>query len=239
MGARRLRRSILAALIPLWASLQPALAQELKVVDGVAGGRVLEASFGWPCPLRQARHSLGVSSLTARDVASVSNQMASISEVVELTHMAEPRLQIVSAEYDEVRISLEGDDEEMEFLREYLGVSPAFATGTGLQRRRPVTTIVFPSVTYDFDTQTLRRYRRIVARVQQPAAPASDGRFSRAAAATNPHVEVTRSVLAYGIVFQFPIEEEGVYRIHGALLRQWLTAAGQSPSSVDASSIRL
>ncbi len=220
---------------------QPALAQRIVVgaIDQDNGGVTLEMTAQWKLSLQQTLDSLGVAQFDANTAAAATGGWLTTSHEVELPSLAPPLVRVMASDYDEVRLPLTGDvDESLQEFLEMMGRPAAFNGGIGLSRGSALASIAFQPLSYDAATGTLRRYRRIVARVD--FAPASERvRNERALAARNPHLDVTQSVLADGAIVKIPILEEGVYRIDHEQMQELASTAGIDIQNIRPSQIKL
>ncbi|MFW5973188.1 MAG: type IX secretion system sortase PorU, partial [Bacteroidota bacterium] len=211
----------------------------LRTVDDDPGGRTLELTIDWPASLSQVVDSLEGRVLDEAAAGLLSGGWWSWSEQVELPSLASPSVRLVSADYDEVRIAEPGSvSEELGQLLEMLGTPVVYDAGVGLERRRPVASIAFRPIHFDRESGVLKRYRRITAAVRY--SEPSGGTLGRASLVTrNPHLSVSRSALADGLVFKIPIRDEGVYRISHTMLQQMLSGTGMEAADVRPSEIKL
>ena len=131
-----------------------------------------------------------------------------------------------------VRVSLAEYDESPHEPVAGLGDAPASVVGLGLARKRPTATLVARLATYDSTSSVLRKYRRMQIEVtfdmQVRTIPTSD----------NPHLAVSRSVLAEGQFFKLAIQNEGVYRIDRAFLES-LPGLATNVESIDPANVRV
>jgi hypothetical protein len=226
----------IAALLVSWLSvLAPAQAQRaqgvltqdeaprgpLRVVDRTERGVVFEAEVRWTTPLAEAVKAGGDLHRVALHAVRGDGL---VTETLPLPSLADPTVEILAADYDEVPYAPPAGAE-----LDGTFVGPvAEVVAVGLERKRPTGTFLTRMLHYDPERQTLRRYRRVVASVRFAGAPRPPGAASRVGS-DNPHLAVQQSVLAAGTWFKVPVRKEGVYRIDRSLLE----GLGLNPSSVD------
>ncbi len=203
----------------------------LRVVEASAAGVTYEVVARWDGPLSASVHPGAF--VTVQDAA---RGLPALGERVELPSLAPPTVTVLAAEFDEVALPFSAEAAEATGL-----VGPAAdVERIGLERRRPVGTVVARLLQADPEAGVLRRYRRLRVRVQFPAAqrparPSSSPGFALRGGEDNPHLTVDRSVLAEGTWFKVPIAREGVYRLD----RAFLAAIGAGPDGVDPDRVRV
>lgn len=240
MGKRlRTAPSFLVLLLVAAAFAPAAVGQtvQFRTVEETSAGRVIEVTASWPLTLPAAIDSAQAATLTAETFEAIAVGMALASETYGLPSLALPTVRLVGSEYDEVRLAPGADADA---LVEALAPQEVQALGLGLLRKEPVATLSVPLVTYDASQQTLRRYRRVLVALDYASESAAGPRAARAIAAAvgsddNPHLAVSRSVLADGTVFKIPVTEEGIYRID----RAFVEALGLDPGQLDPDRIRI
>ncbi|MFN3597011.1 MAG: type IX secretion system sortase PorU [Rubricoccaceae bacterium] len=135
---------------------------------------------------------------------------ATASATVDLRAAVPPQVSVLAADYDEVSLPVA----QRAALAEAFGGPAAEVVGAG-EYRRTLTGIVRFRMLH-VEGQTLRRYRRLVVVVRRAAL--RDAFLTTGGASDNPHLAVTRSVLADGTWFKIPIRREGIYRLDAAYL---------------------
>ena len=147
------------------------------------------------------------------------------SVVLDLPALVQPSVRVLEAEYDEYSFEpVKGVGEEA-----------AVVVGLGLSRKRPAATLVARLVTYDSTSAKLRRYRHMRIEVMHPVnqhVPTSYG------TSDNPHLDVSRSVLADGQFFKLAVSETGVYRIDRTFLES-LPGLDTPVGSIDPDQVRI
>ncbi len=235
----RVAHAFLLAAVAVLGCVQIASGQQSRVttLESSTGGVTLEFTAVWEVSLRQTLDSLGFSVFDDRIPSAATGGWVTSSKEIELPAAASPTVQVISSDFEEVRLPL-ATEESLAELLEILARPAAFDGGVGISRGAAIGSIAFQPLSYDRETETLRRYRRIVARVEYGAA---SRRFQgvRAVTAGNPHLDVTQSVLADGTVFKIPILEEGVYRIDYALLERMAGEANITVSGIRPDEIKL
>lgn len=217
------------------------LAQQTAVSTLAADGDgvTLEMRASWGVSLRQTVDSLGIAVFDEQTASAATGGWLTTSEEVVLPVLASPLVRVTASDYEELRLALTDDvDASLDEFLDMLARPAAFNGGIGTSRGSALASVAFQPLSYDPETETLRRYRRIVARVD--FAPASQRvQEMRMLAAGNPHLEVSQSVLADGTVIKIPILEEGVYRIDHGLLEELASDAGIPISSIRPDEIKL
>lgn len=147
------------------------------------------------------------------------------SAVLDLPSLVQPTVRVIGAEYDEYPIE----------APKGLGAEAASVVGLGLSRKRPTGTLVARLVTYDSTSAQIRRYRHMRIEVTYPATPQynQDYRTSK-----NPHLNVSRSVLADGEFYKIAISETGIYRIDRAFLES-LPGFSTDLGTIDPQEVRI
>ena len=128
-----------------------------------------------------------------------------VSAVLNLPSLAQPDVRVLGSEYDEYPLdSVKG-----------IGSEAAVVVGLGILRKQPVATLVARLVTYDSTSSRLRRYRHMRIEVSYPNSQEVAKNYTTS---DNPHLSVTRSVLADGGFFKIAISKTGIYRIDRTFL---------------------
>ena len=147
------------------------------------------------------------------------------SVVLDLPALVQPSVRVLEAEYDEYSFEpVEGVGEEA-----------AVVVGLGLSRKRPTATLVARLVTYDSTSAKLRRYRHMQIEVRYPVNQQLPTSYETS---DNPHLDVSRSVLADGQFFKLAISETGVYRIDRTFLEA-LPGLDTPVGSIDPDQVRI
>ncbi len=148
-----------------------------------------------------------------------------VTTVLSLPTLVPPDVRVLSAEYDEYPFDpVEG-----------IGSEAAAVVGLGLSRKRPAGTLVVRLVTYDSTSSELRRYRHMRIEVTYPTVQTTNKDFNTF---DNPHLDVSRSVLASGNFFKIAINETGIYRIDRTFLESLPELEG-SANNIDPQEIRV
>ena len=222
-----------------------------EVLEQTADGFVVEIRAPWRRSLSQDVAALNGGSLGSYEDAALALAAASAryAEPIALPTKQAPSVSVLAASFDEAPVQL------APAVAAALSGSPGEVVAVGTERRRPAGTLLARLLRYDAERDQLLRYRRLVLAVRYADAFASAevarrtstdpagvsagtpfaGAALRAGGATNPHVPITRSVLAEGTWFKLPVSREGVFRID----RSWIEAAGLDAGSVDPSQVRV
>ena len=221
------------------------------VTEQRADGFTVEIRAPWRRSLAEDVAALPPDALESYEHASLllAAAAAVYAEPVALPSTEAPTVAVLAAEYDEASVGLSAA------LQRQLDGAPASVEAIGVERRQSAGTLVARLLRYDAGTGQLRRYRRLVLSVRYAAPFASADVAQRATTApdavsasfalgapsaqrggsTNPHVAVTRSVLADGTWFKVPVAREGVFRID----RSWIEGAGLDAGSIDPDRVRV
>ena len=147
------------------------------------------------------------------------------SVVLDLPALVQPSVRVLEAEYDEYSFEpVKGVGEEA-----------AVVVGLGLSRKRPAATLVARLVTYDSTSAKLRRYRHMRIEVIHPVSQQVPTSYETS---DNPHLNVSRSVLADGQFFKLAVSETGVYRIDRTFLES-LPGLDTPVGSIDPDQVRI
>ncbi len=155
---------------------------------------------------------------------------ATLSQTMTFPTLAQPFVEVISADYDEVRLPsvspLERLPDELREAQGIFDIPAAEVVGLGLERRQPTGALSARLFQIDRERGVVRRYRRMLISVRYGSASnSSSGGFE------NPHLGVTESVLAQGTWYKIPITREGVYRIDRAYLQSLgVNVAGLNPA---------
>ncbi len=155
------------------------------------------------------------------------------SYTFEIPALGKPGLLRGSSSFEEVSLGYL-PQETLEVLAEVLPSSPVSIVGVGILQHQPVASLDARMLTFDPSRALLRRYDRIDAEIRLDGIQ-SDELAKAQAAQANPNLLVTRSALAEGTWFKFPVEREGVYRID----IDYLVSLGVSPQAVDPARVRV
>ncbi len=147
------------------------------------------------------------------------------SVVLDLPSLVQPSVRVLEAEYDEYPFEpVKG-----------IGAEAAAVVGLGLSRKRPAATLVARLVTYDSTSAKLRRYRHMRIEVSHPV---NQQPLSSYGTSDNPHLSVSRSVLADGQFFKLAISETGMYRVDRTFLES-LPGLDTAVGSIDPDQVRI
>lgn len=141
---------------------------------------------------------------------------------LDLPSLAWPQVRVTASAFDEFSGEPPAD----------VGHEPAEVVGLGWMRKRPQATLVTRLVTYDSTTARLRRYRQM--RIEVVYARGIEA----AALNDNPHVRVSRSVLASGRFFRIRITSPGIYKIDREFLDR-LPNLGVNVAGIDPDHIKV
>ena len=212
---------------------------QYRVLEERPDGAVFEMTATWPTSLQAAIDSAEATLFDEHTALAVARGLFSTARTLDLPTLDQPRLRVLAADYDEVRLPASADAAA---LVDELDASPAAVLGLGLERKRPAVSLRTRLLTYDEDRSTLRRYRRLVVAVDYAARRAGQPVIQNAfrTASNNPHLSVERSVLADGVVYKLTFEagEDGIYRIERDFLTS-LPGFDLSPGSIDPNNVKV
>lgn len=205
---------------------------DVRILSQDAEGVTVEMTADWRLSLREAMDSSRASSLTPALVNIASNGNEEISELIYLPSRQRPRVDILESSFDELSVPPHADHNKL-----VMGLDGPVASlfGLGTYRKKPVVSLSFQPVVYDGSSSSLRRFRKVVARVTYAS---SGGQFTLSqanAVSQNEHVLVDQSALSEGIIVKIPVTREGIYRID----RAFLTDAGLTPDTIDPDRIHI
>ncbi len=214
----------------------PAAAQVARVqpLPSPEGAQRYEITVAWSLSLRAVQDSTGATAFDEAFARAATGGVFDVAELVTLPRAVLPPVRIEAAEYDELVLPpAAGTDTLLAALSRPL----VTLADVGLHRRRPVATLQARLLAYDAARRAVRRYRRLVVVVETGAAQTDDTRAATRleASRTNPHLAVTRSVLADGQIFKLPVTEAGLYRID----RDVLSQLGLSPGSIEPNHLKI
>ena len=200
---------------------------DVRTVEQDSRHLVLEVTATWQRPLKATLDSARVETLGEIDLYTLPMGLWESSETVRLPALAEPRVRVLAAEFDEVAVPLAASEGER---MSALTTDPVRLVGLGLERKQPVVSVAARMFAYDEASGSLRRYRRMRIDIEFGAA-----KSALSGPVQNPHLSVERSVLADGIVFKIPITESGIYRID----RAFLEALGLTPDNIEPDNLQI
>ena len=216
----------------------PGLAQKVDVrtIESTEGGLVLEFSVEWPTSMKALADSVSIERGSLGNTHALSFGMPVLSETIELPSLAMPRVSLVAGDYETLHLPV-GDTTGLAPLRGPV----VWAEGLGTSRRQALVTLGVRLLLYEGNA--VRRYRRVRAAVRYgsgatTAAAKQSLRTQCDVSGPNPHLAVTESVLAGGIVYKIPIEETGLYRIDRDFIAS-LPDLGLDPSAIDPDHVRI
>ncbi len=184
----------------------------------------------WPRSLRETVDSLQLVVLSAGDLARIGSGLTVADELLTAAGEVAPTARIVASNYDEIALPA-----GPALKRGSLPSPGASVSDVGVFRKRNVANLTAPVLTYDAGEGRVRRYRQITFQVDGVSRSEESAAAARSAGITNPHLDVSRSVLADGQIFRIPITEEGIYRID----RDLISAIGLNPDDVEPNNLQI
>ena len=196
---------------------------QLRILSEDATSVTVELVTDWSAPLSDVvRDGLAAGADPALLALRASGGRLSLSQEIDLGAAVPPAVQILAQEVEEVPLSAAS---RQAFGDEWLAPA-AQVVNVGTYRRQLVGSLDVRPVRVEGDR--LIRVRRLVVRVARPALRPALG----ARGGANPHVAVTRSVLADGTWYKVPVAKTGVFRITTAWLRDSLGVASPNLAQV-------
>lgn len=208
-----------------------------RLLEERADGVVFEMTVTWPASLQATLDSIDATVFDERTALAAARGLFIASQPLVLPVLAQPRLRVLAADYDEVPLPAAA---EAAALAAALDQPPATVSGLGLERKRPAASLQSRLITYDAARSALRRYRRLVVAVDYAGRQAGQQVTQTAfgVASDNPHLAVEQSVLADGVVYKISIREEGIYRIDRAFLTS-LPGFELAPGSIEPNNVKV
>lgn len=205
-------------------------APSIRLIESTSYGATYEVRASWNSSLATLaqRHAARPEALMLAAVRGY----ATLSLTITLPSLAQPIVEVISADYDEIRLPavspLERLPAELHEAQAPFDIPAAEVVALGIERRQPTGALSARLFRIDRDRGLVRRYRRMLISVRYGAESyAQGGGFE------NPHLGITQSVLAGGAWFKIPITREGVYKIDSAYLQSLgVSVAGLNPASL-------
>ena len=195
---------------------------DVRTAESTPEGVVLEIAVDWPASMQALADSLALESFTIAAGRALSFGLPVVSETLELPSEGAPSVSLLSSAYDELDLP-PGDT-----LAAQEASGPAvWLDGLGASGGRFLVNLNMRLLAYEGGS--VRRYRRARVAVRYASNGGGLGLNARFAASRrndNPHLAVSQSVLADGVVYKIPVYETGLYRID----REFLAALPDFPS---------
>ena len=207
---------------------------QIRTLEARSDGAVYELTATWPTSLKAVLDSTGATVLNEALAMAASRGLFDVGEKLDLPTLERPRVRVLASDYDEVAVAPAANTDE---LVATLNQAPASVSAPGLERKKPIASLVARPVTYDPEREVLRRYRRMVIAVDY-ARPAGANISQIQSFSNNAHLVVDRSVLADGIVYKLAITEAGLYRIDRDFLAS-LPGLEVAPGSIDPNNVKV
>ncbi|HUF08223.1 MAG TPA: hypothetical protein VMO47_02800, partial [Rhodothermales bacterium] len=207
---------------------------EITVQESTSTGELSLVTAAWRSPLASEIASLGPSFNAADLVTTTTAALDRTSRTFRLPSLEQPLVQILSSDFESV--TLNGVSQRtLEQLADLLPRDVVGVIGIGLMQGEPVGTLDVRMLTFDPESLTLRRYRRLSVRTSHAPLVAAQAGKRAGPGGSSPHLAVTRSALADGSWFKVPVTEEGIYRIDA----DYIAALGLSPQGIDPARLRV
>ncbi len=222
-GFMHVRLAFLTVLLCFaWTDMSAAQKVDVRTVTSSPEGVVVEVTVDWPASMQHIADSLALESFTISSGRALSFGLSVVSETLALPSKDMPTVSLLSSAWDELDLP-PGDTLA---AGEANGPS-AWLDGLGVSRGRALVNLNMRLLAYEHGS--VRRYRQARVAVRYANADGGQGLNARLAPSRrsdNPHLAVTESVLADGVVYKISVRKTGLYRID----RDFLAALSDFPS---------
>ena len=231
MGAHPAHITRFGVALLLLAGMGSARAQDvdIRTIEEGDDRIVVEVTARWGAPMSQIIDSTGLSEFSSDAAQMLSRGLPLVSGTYELPSHALPQVSVLEAAYDEVDLP----PADTGSVKEFSG-PVAFAANLGRSRGRSLVNLVFRLVRYE--SGSVRRYTKV--RAVMHLSPAPSKALTELSVQTNPHLQVTRSRLADGIIYKIPVVGEGIFRIDREFIAG-LPGLNRSPDDIDPNHIQI
>jgi len=193
----------------------------------------IEFTADWPQSLKETVDSSGILIWDSGTLNRLTDGVNEYSYELALGYgdgdAGTPSVQVIDREFEEVSVDLNPDGAST-------GARPEIeAVGAGIYRKQKMVSISASFFFLDAEEGRIRRYTRFLVAVTSGSSRDLSAAKNSFTTSANPHLLVSRSQLADGIVFKMSITEEGIYRIDRALIE----AIGLDPNSTDPDALRI
>ena len=205
-----------------WTGMSAAQQVDIRTVESSPEGLVVEVTVDWPASMQEIADSLGLESFTISSGRALSFGVSVVSETLPLPSKNMPAVSVLASAWDELDLP-PGDT----LAAEEASGPAAWLDGLGVSRGRALVNLNVRLLAYE--DGSVRRYRQARLAVRYAGGGAGQGLNARLASSRqndNPHLAVTESVLADGVVYKIPVYKTGLYRID----RDFLAALPDFPS---------
>jgi len=203
---------------------------EVRILEDTPRRTVVEVVASWPNTLRASLDSARVTRLSSAFINGIAKGLPFTSETIRLNTLTPPQVHIESSEFDEVAIPWGKGKPGNEWT-----AAPAKIEGIGMERKHIVGSLKVRLFSYDDSGNTLRRYRRIRLAVEK----GSGGGKALSRSFLNPHLQISKSILADGIIFKIPVQATGIYRIDRQLLSAIGSEVGLNPDDIEPDDLQI
>ncbi len=206
----------------VWTHASSAQKVDVRTVASSAEGVVVEVSVDWPASMQALADSLALESFTIASGRALSFGLPVISETLELPSRAAPSVSLLASAYDELDLP-PGDT----LAAQEASGPVAWLDGLGMSGGRALINLNVRLLAYEGGAVRRVRQARIAVRyARSGGGQGLDARLAASSRNDNPHLAVTESVLADGVVYKIPVYKTGLYRID----RDFLAALPDFPS---------
>ncbi len=195
---------------------------DIRTVESSSEGVVVEITVDWPASMQSVADSAAIETFTISAARALSFGVPVVSETLELPSGDAPSVSLAATAYDELDLPV-GDT----LVVQETSGPVVWLDGLGTSQGRHLINLGVRLLVYE--NGVVRRYRQVRAAVRYASGAGKQGVASRLVVFRrndNPHLAVTESVLARGVVYKIPVHETGLYRID----RDFLAALPDFPS---------
>lgn len=195
---------------------------DIRTVESSSEGVVVEITVDWPASMQTLVDSAAIEAFTVSAARALSFGLPAVSETIELPSKDTPGVSLLASAYDELDLPV-GDT----LVVQETSGPVVWLEGLGTSGGRHLVNLGVRLLVYE--DGVVRRYRQVRASVRYASGAGKQGVASRLVVSRrndNPHLAVTESVLANGVVYKIPVHTTGLYRID----RDFLAALPDFPS---------
>ena len=195
---------------------------DIRTVESSPEGVVVEITVDWPASMQTVVDSAAIGAFTISAARMLSFGVPVVSETLELPSKDAPSVSLLATAYDELDLPV-GDT----LVVQETSGPVVWLDGLGTSQGRYLINLGVRLLVYE--DGVVRRYRQVRAAVRYASGAGKQSVASRLAVSRrndNPHLAVTESVLANGVVYKIPVHETGLYRID----RDFLASLPDFPS---------
>ncbi len=182
---------------------------DIHTVESSSEGVVVEITVDWPASMQAVADSAAIEAFTVSAARTLSFGLPAVSETIELPSKDTPGVSLLASAYDELDLPV-GDT----LVVQETSGPVVWLEGLGTSGGRHLINLGVRLLVYE--DGVVRRYRQVRASVRYASGAGKQDVASRLVVSRrndNPHLAVTESVLANGVVYKIPVRKTGLYRI--------------------------